>query len=123
MSLSKTLILRLVLFDPRKTRPNITKKIVDWDVKNQIKQTNKYRMQTLKSHKQHKFFLAGCNLFFGCRNRTKDFYCEEEWKTLEKKGLLTLYTAFSRDQVSVPMVLGIENIAATCDFQQCGILT
>ena len=28
----------LVLFQPRKTRPNITEKIVDWDVKNQIKQ-------------------------------------------------------------------------------------
>ena len=32
----------LVLVQPRKTCPDITEKIVDWDVKNQIKQTNLY---------------------------------------------------------------------------------
>ena len=32
----------LVLYQPRKTRPNITEKRVYWDVKNQIKQTNTY---------------------------------------------------------------------------------
>ena len=31
----------LVLVQPMMTRPNINEKIVDWDVKNQIKQTNK----------------------------------------------------------------------------------
>ena len=30
----------LVLLQPRKTRPSITEFIIDWDVKNQIKQTN-----------------------------------------------------------------------------------
>ena len=29
-----------MLVQPRKTRPNITEKIVDWDVRNHIKQTN-----------------------------------------------------------------------------------
>lgn len=37
-------------------------------------------------------------LFFGCRNKSKDFYCASEWSTLAKKGLLQLFTAFSRDQ-------------------------
>lgn len=40
----------------------------------------------------------GNNLFFGCRGKTKDFYYEEEWKDLEKRGLLRIFTAFSRDQ-------------------------
>ena len=31
----------LVLVQPRKTSPDITEKNVDWDIKNQIKQTNK----------------------------------------------------------------------------------
>uniref|UniRef100_J3SC79 NADPH-dependent diflavin oxidoreductase 1 n=1 Tax=Crotalus adamanteus TaxID=8729 RepID=J3SC79_CROAD len=37
-------------------------------------------------------------LFFGCRNRAKDFYCQAEWEELVKRGLLTLFVAFSRDQ-------------------------
>ncbi|XP_048369084.1 NADPH-dependent diflavin oxidoreductase 1 isoform X3 [Sphaerodactylus townsendi] len=37
-------------------------------------------------------------LFFGCRQRSKDFYCQAEWEELMRKGLLTLFTAFSRDQ-------------------------
>ncbi|XP_063792224.1 NADPH-dependent diflavin oxidoreductase 1 isoform X2 [Pseudophryne corroboree] len=40
----------------------------------------------------------GCCLFFGCRGKTKDFYFQEEWEDLSKRGLLTLFTAFSRDQ-------------------------
>lgn len=40
-------------------------------------------------------------LFFGCRWRNQDFYWEAEWKELEKKGCLTLVTAFSREQVGV----------------------
>lgn len=43
---------------------------------------------------------AGNCLFFGCRYKSKDFYCQTEWEELVKKGLLTLFTAFSRDQVS-----------------------
>ncbi|XP_019365899.1 PREDICTED: NADPH-dependent diflavin oxidoreductase 1 isoform X1 [Gavialis gangeticus] len=37
-------------------------------------------------------------LFFGCRQKSKDFYCQAEWEELVKKGFLTLFTAFSRDQ-------------------------
>ncbi|XP_070106939.1 NADPH-dependent diflavin oxidoreductase 1 isoform X4 [Equus przewalskii] len=37
-------------------------------------------------------------LFFGCRQRDQDFYWEPEWKELEKRGCLTLVTAFSREQ-------------------------
>ncbi|KAM3910991.1 NADPH-dependent diflavin oxidoreductase 1 [Leptodactylus fuscus] len=40
----------------------------------------------------------GNNLFFGCRGKTKDFYYEEEWEDLENRGLLRVFTAFSRDQ-------------------------
>lgn len=44
-------------------------------------------------------FIGNC-LFFGCRQKSKDFYCQAEWEELVKRGLLTLFTAFSRDQVS-----------------------
>lgn len=37
-------------------------------------------------------------LFFGERNRKTDFYYEDYWNELTKKGLLKLTTAFSRDQ-------------------------
>ncbi|XP_048181592.1 NADPH-dependent diflavin oxidoreductase 1 isoform X6 [Corvus hawaiiensis] len=37
-------------------------------------------------------------LFFGCRYKSKDFYCQVEWEELVTKGFLTLFTAFSRDQ-------------------------
>ena len=43
---------------------------------------------------------AGNCLFFGCRQKSKDFYCQAEWDELVTKGFLTLFTAFSRDQVS-----------------------
>ncbi|NXR62762.1 NDOR1 oxidoreductase, partial [Rhadina sibilatrix] len=41
---------------------------------------------------------GGNFLFFGCRYKSKDFYCQAEWEELVAKGLLTLFTAFSRDQ-------------------------
>uniref|UniRef100_A0A670YNY4 NADPH-dependent diflavin oxidoreductase 1 n=1 Tax=Pseudonaja textilis TaxID=8673 RepID=A0A670YNY4_PSETE len=41
---------------------------------------------------------TGNCLFFGCRNRAGDFYCQAEWEELVKKGLLVLFVAFSRDQ-------------------------
>ncbi|CAJ0935457.1 unnamed protein product [Ranitomeya imitator] len=44
---------------------------------------------------------SGNILFFGCRGKNKDFYYEEEWMDLEMRGLLKLFTAFSRDQVCV----------------------
>lgn len=46
-------------------------------------------------------FLSGNILFFGCRNRDKDFLCKEEWESAVNKGYLELYTAFSRDQVRI----------------------
>lgn len=41
---------------------------------------------------------AGNILYFGCRNKDKDFFCKDEWTKLVNKGLLDLITAFSRDQ-------------------------
>ncbi|KFP33975.1 NADPH-dependent diflavin oxidoreductase 1 [Colius striatus] len=41
---------------------------------------------------------GGNYLFFGCRHKSKDFYCQAEWEELVAKGVLTLFTAFSRDQ-------------------------
>ncbi|XP_018422764.1 PREDICTED: NADPH-dependent diflavin oxidoreductase 1 [Nanorana parkeri] len=41
---------------------------------------------------------TGSCLFFGCRGKNNDFYFQQEWAELEKRGLLTLFTAFSRDQ-------------------------
>ncbi|XP_012639928.1 NADPH-dependent diflavin oxidoreductase 1 isoform X2 [Microcebus murinus] len=41
---------------------------------------------------------TGNVLFFGCRWRDQDFYWEAEWQELERKGCLTLVTAFSREQ-------------------------
>ena len=37
-------------------------------------------------------------LYFGCRNKAQDYIYQEELEGWEKDGLLTLYTAFSRDQ-------------------------
>ncbi|XP_056146865.1 NADPH-dependent diflavin oxidoreductase 1 [Lampris incognitus] len=38
-------------------------------------------------------------LFFGCRSESKDFYFRSEWDEMVQAGKLTLFTAFSRDQV------------------------
>lgn len=38
------------------------------------------------------------HLFFGCRNKEKDFYFGDEFQNYTKEGHLKLYTAFSRDQ-------------------------
>ena len=41
----------LVLVQPGKTRPDITEQIVDWDVKNQIKQTKiLFAIKAIKVH-------------------------------------------------------------------------
>ena len=44
---------------------------------------------------------AGNLLFFGSRNKAKDFLCKEDWDRLMKDKALQLVTAFSRDQVGV----------------------
>ncbi|XP_071036381.1 NADPH-dependent diflavin oxidoreductase 1 [Parasteatoda tepidariorum] len=48
-------------------------------------------------HRAHKK-IGDNHLFFGCRYKEKDFLCSESWKELEEKDMLTLFTAFSRDQ-------------------------
>ncbi|XP_019888918.2 NADPH-dependent diflavin oxidoreductase 1 isoform X1 [Ooceraea biroi] len=42
--------------------------------------------------------LEDCVLFFGCRNKEKDFHCKEDFKRLSKENNLKLFCAFSRDQ-------------------------
>ncbi|KAF8545156.1 hypothetical protein BDD12DRAFT_915017 [Trichophaea hybrida] len=37
-------------------------------------------------------------LFFGCRNREKDYFFSSEWEKLKDQGVLKGFTAFSRDQ-------------------------
>ena len=37
-------------------------------------------------------------LCFGCRNKSKDYIYQEELEAWEEVGMLTLFTAFSRDQ-------------------------
>ncbi len=37
-------------------------------------------------------------VIFGCRKEKADFYFENEWRLLEQKEKIVLYTAFSRDQ-------------------------
>ena len=37
-------------------------------------------------------------LYFGCRNKAQDYIYQDELENWEKDGLLTLHTAFSRDQ-------------------------
>lgn len=41
--------------------------------------------------------VANNYLFFGCRYSEKDFYLKDEWKPLIEKNLLTVFTAFSRE--------------------------
>jgi len=43
---------------------------------------------------------AGSYLFFGCRNKDKDYYLDDDWQLKETQSLLSVFTAFSRDQVS-----------------------
>lgn len=38
------------------------------------------------------------HLYFGCRNRIKDYHCVRDWEKLVANGKLSLFTAFSRDQ-------------------------
>ena len=38
-------------------------------------------------------------LFFGCRNQEQDYFFRDEWQALQQQGALSVYAAFSRDQV------------------------
>ncbi|KAL8625897.1 hypothetical protein ACOMHN_012489 [Nucella lapillus] len=49
-------------------------------------------------HERAALGLGGNYLFFGCRGMKCDFYCHTEWERLVQRHLLTLFTAFSRDQ-------------------------
>lgn len=42
--------------------------------------------------------LKECVLFFGCRNKNKDYHCKEDFERLSKKNNLKVFCAFSRDQ-------------------------
>ena len=42
-----------------------------------------------------------CVLFFGSRSKQKDNFFEKEWSPLQSNGRLTLFNAFSRDQVMI----------------------
>jgi sulfite reductase alpha subunit-like flavoprotein len=39
-------------------------------------------------------------LFYGCRNREADFFFHDEWNEIREKAGLSVFVAFSRDQVS-----------------------
>ena len=51
-------------------------------------------------HLQSKGESAKILVFFGCRNREKDFYFRDEWESLRERcgGGVRFFTAFSRDQ-------------------------
>ncbi|KAL6434843.1 hypothetical protein ACFW04_005193 [Cataglyphis niger] len=42
--------------------------------------------------------LKECVLFFGCRNKDKDYHCREDFERLSKERNLKVFCAFSRDQ-------------------------
>ncbi|XP_033220505.1 NADPH-dependent diflavin oxidoreductase 1 [Belonocnema kinseyi] len=42
--------------------------------------------------------LKDCLLFFGCRNREKDYHCREDFEKLARDYHLRIFCAFSRDQ-------------------------
>lgn len=42
--------------------------------------------------------LNDCVLFFGCRNKKKDYHCKDDFEYLSLKKGLNLFCAFSRDQ-------------------------
>jgi sulfite reductase alpha subunit-like flavoprotein len=41
-------------------------------------------------------------LFFGCRNQEADYFFQDEWNVLAAQTGLTVFPAFSRDQVRYP---------------------
>jgi sulfite reductase alpha subunit-like flavoprotein len=55
-------------------------------------------MRALLQHRVALGAEGGNVLFFGARNKGKDFFFGGEWGDLERQGKLRLFTAFSRDQ-------------------------
>lgn len=55
-------------------------------------------------------------LFYGGRNRTADFFFEDEWKRLQSEAALEVHTAFSRDQRSKVYVQDIIRQQANAVF-------
>ena len=57
-------------------------------------------------------------LFFGCRSKCADFFFGGEWSAMVEAGLLTLHTAFSRDQDYKVIMVWIEcpptHVACVC---------
>lgn len=56
-----------------------------------------FRSLLLEKAKQEKD-LKDCVLFFGCRNKNKDYHCMEDFERLSRENNLKLFCAFSRDQ-------------------------
>ena len=48
---------------------------------------------------QHRDSPAEMALFFGCRNKDKDYFYSDEWEHIQHKIPLEVFPAFSRDQV------------------------
>ena len=44
-------------------------------------------------------------MFYGCRSEKADHFFKEEWTSLVDSGDLLLFTAFSRDQVTLVYIV------------------
>ena len=55
-------------------------------------------IQTLRVRKEEGHTLGDTHLYFGCRHPEQDFLYEEELREAEEEGLITLHTAFSRQE-------------------------
>lgn len=56
-----------------------------------------FRSLLLEKAKEEKD-LKECILFFGCRNKSKDYHCKEDFERLSRENNLKIFCAFSRDQ-------------------------
>ena len=46
----------------------------------------------------HSTLIGNTILVYGCRNQAADFFYQDEWRSIQAKMPLSVYTAFSRDQ-------------------------
>lgn len=49
---------------------------------------------------RHSSLVGNSILVYGCRNQAADFFYRDEWRSIQDKMPLSVYTAFSRDQSS-----------------------